>query len=67
MRLAAGGRLRRQHAVRRAFTRLLLGFLQREFGPDSFRVERVTAPRCRGGLRDLVEQAGRQRCDDLGY
>jgi hypothetical protein len=45
MRPAAGGRLRRQHAVRRAFTRLFLGFLQREFGPDSFRVERVTAPR----------------------
>ena len=45
MRPAAGGRLRRPPAVRRAFTRLFLGFLQREFGPDSFRVERVTAPR----------------------
>ena len=31
--------------VGRDFNRLILGFLQREFGPDSFRVERVTAPR----------------------
>lgn len=31
--------------VGRDFNRLFLGFLQREFGPDSFRVERVTAPR----------------------
>jgi hypothetical protein len=31
--------------VGRDFNRLFLGFLQREFGPESFRVERVTAPR----------------------
>jgi hypothetical protein len=30
--------------VGRDFNRLFLGFIRREFGPDSFRIERVTDP-----------------------
>jgi hypothetical protein len=42
--------------VGRDFNRLILGFLQREFGPDSFRVERVGERGVREGPSVAVPQ-----------